>query len=144
MLGTAAWSATVLLPSLTFPANPPGVGDAAGVDARTQGYLITVGAGILAVAALYVLAGRLARTSLRAPARQAATGAATLLLGGAMVALLPSTLPGDGFPAELLWQFRLVSIGSQTLLWVGIAVGVGLLWERATHGGLTAGREGTR
>jgi hypothetical protein len=139
-LGAAVWSATVLLPSLTFPANPPGVGDVAGVDVRTRGYLLAVGVGLLAVTALYGLARRLATTSLRGPARQALVGATALILGAGLLAALPSALPGDGFPAELLWRFRLVSIGSQTLLWTGIAVGVGLLWERASHGGLTADR----
>lgn len=143
-LGAAAWSATVLLPGLTFPANPPGVADAAGVDARTRGYLLTIGAGLLAVAALYGLARRLTRTSLRGPARQTLVGSAALVLGAALLAALPSALPGDGFPAELLWRFRLVSIGSQTLLWAGIAIGVGLLWERASRGGLTTGREESR
>lgn len=144
LLGGAAWSVTVLLPALTSPANPPGAGDPSTVDARTQGYLLTIGAGAVVVASLYGLAGHLTRTALRAPARQAVIGAATLLAGALLVAVLPSTLPGDGLPAELLWRFRLVSIGSQTLLWAGIAAGVGLLWERASHGGLTARGGDTR
>lgn len=144
VLGGAAWSVTVLLPTLTSPATPPGVGDPSSVDARTQAYLLTVASGILVVAALYGLAGRLTRTVLRAPARQAVIGAVTLLAGAILVAVLPSTLPGDGLPAELVWRFRLASLGSQTLLWAGIAVGVGLLWERAVHGGLTRKREAPR
>jgi hypothetical protein len=139
MLGGVAWSVTVLLPTLTFPASPPGVGDPASVDTRTQGYLLTIGVGVLAAVALGGLARRLTVTTLHAPARQAVVGGAALLTGAATVALLPSASPGDGFPAGLLWEFRLVSIASQTLLWLGIAVGSGLLWERAAHGGLCNG-----
>lgn len=143
-LGAAVWGATVLLPSLTFPASPPGVGEAADVGARTGGHLLAVGTGLLAVISLYGLARRLATTSLWGPARQTLVGAAALVVGGVLLTALPSALPADGFPAELLWRFRLVSIGAQTLLWGGIAVGVGLLWERATRGGLTGDRGGLR
>ena len=38
--------------------------------------------------------------------------------------------PGD-FPAGLLWDFRLSSLGTQVVLWTGLGVIFGLLCERA-------------
>lgn len=134
-LGAVAWAVTVLAPTLTVPANPPGVGDAASLDGRTTGYLLAIGAAAVAAGGLAGLARALARRGLRAPVRQTLVGVAALVAGGLLVALLPVSLPGDGFPAELLWRFRLISVGAQTLLWAGIAAGVGLLWERAAAGG---------
>jgi predicted cobalt transporter CbtA len=130
-LGVVGWSVTVLAPTLTSPANPPGVGDAASLDDRTQTYLLTIGSALAAAVALGLLARRLTRTSLSAPARQSLVAAVTAVTAAGLLAVLPAALPGDGFPAELLWRFRLVSVGAQTLLWAGVAVGVGLLWDRA-------------
>lgn len=132
-LGGVAWAVTVLAPALTVPANPPGVGEAADVGARTQAHLLTVGAALATAVVLTLVARRLAATSLSAPARQSLVAAATAVAAAVLLAVLPSALPGDGLPAELLWRFRLVSIGAQTLLWAGIAVGVGLLWDRAAR-----------
>ena len=130
-LGAVGWAVTVLAPTLTVPANPPGVGDATDMGARTQVYLLTIGAALATAVALTLLARRLARTSLSAPARQSLVTTATVAVATGLLAFLPSALPGDSFPAELLWRFRLVSIGSQSLLWAGVAIGVGLLWHRA-------------
>lgn len=132
-LGGVAWAVTVLAPALTVPANPPGVGEAADVGARTQAYLLTVGAALATAVVLTLVARRLATTPLSAPARQSLVAAAGAVVAAGLLAALPSALPGDGFPAELLWRFRLVSLGTQTLLWAGVAVGVGLLWERAAR-----------
>lgn len=130
-LGAVAWAAAVLAPTLTFPANPEGVGDAASVGERTGGYLAAVGAAALLALAAWALAERLrATTDLGAPTRQLLVGVAVLVAAGASLVLLPTALAGDAVAAEGLWRFRLASLGTQTLLWAGIAAGVGLLCDR--------------
>ena len=131
-LGAAAWAVTALTPTLTFPANPEGVGDAADVGARTSGYVTAIGVALALALAAWALADRVrATTDLSTPARQSVVGAAVLVTALAALALLPTGLPGDGFPAEVLWRFRLASLATQSVLWVGIAAGFGLLWTRA-------------
>ncbi len=36
----------------------------------------------------------------------------------------------EGFPADLLWNFRVAAIGIQAILWTGIGLGFGALAER--------------
>lgn len=40
-----------------------------------------------------------------------------------------------GFPADLLWQFRLSSIGAQLVMWSTIGLGFGALTEAAATSG---------
>lgn len=129
-LGATAWAATVLAPLLTSPANPPGVGGAATVDARTQTYTITVVVALVVAAGLWLLSHQLRRAEWRDAPRQIVVGALAVVAVGSFIVLVPTQLPGDGFPAELLWRFRLTSFATQTLLWVGIAVAFGLWWDR--------------
>lgn len=140
-LGVVAWAVTVLAPALTFPPNPPGVGDPEAIDGRTGGYLLVIGSALAAAVALWVLAQRLrSRTALAPPIRQILVGGAVLAVGAVLLSILPRDLPGDGFPAELLWSFRFAAIGTQTLLWVGITTVSGLLWERSNDRAGTQGR----
>jgi predicted cobalt transporter CbtA len=129
-LGACGWAAVVVAPALTFPPNPPGVGDGSVMSARTGGYVASVAAGLGIAVALWLLARRLRTTPLHPSVRHTLVLVAGALLTAALLAVLPSDHPADGFPAELLWRFRLASLGTQTVLWVGIAVGSGLLWSR--------------
>ena len=36
----------------------------------------------------------------------------------------------DGFPAVVLWQFRMASLGAQAIMWTVIGLGFGALVER--------------
>jgi hypothetical protein len=45
--------------------------------------------------------------------------------------------PGD-FPAGLLWDYRIVSLGTLALLWTGLGVFFGALCERANRKDLSA------
>jgi predicted cobalt transporter CbtA len=55
-----------------------------------------------------------------------------VLVAWALLAtLLPGAdTPGDA-PAELVWSFRLSSLGTQAVLWAGIGCVFGVLGERA-------------
>jgi enoyl-CoA hydratase/carnithine racemase len=48
----------------------------------------------------------------------------------AYLVLPPSEQPPAGFPAALLWNFRLVSLGTQALLWATLGLLFGVLAER--------------
>ncbi|MDF3931218.1 CbtA family protein, partial [Pseudomonas citronellolis] len=117
LLALAAFVALYLVPSLKYPANPPSVGDPESIRRRTALFFLMIA---LSVAAA-IIAVKLARNLM---ARHGAwTGALAgaglyLLVCAIAAALFPAVreVPAD-FPADLLWQFRLVSLGIQAILW---------------------------
>ncbi|CAM5339597.1 hypothetical protein GCM10010329_36650 [Streptomyces spiroverticillatus] len=124
----AAFVAVALLPGLRYPAAPPGVGDANTVGERQQLWLAAVVIGILGMLLAWQLYVRLAGRA--EPLRQGAvflTGAATL----AVLFLLPGNPDEVPVPATLLWDFRVLSLGSQVLLWAVFAAVFGGLGLRA-------------
>ena len=148
LLAAGAFGAVYLVPFVKYPPNPPAVGQADTIGARTGWYLAKLGASVaLAIAGVW-LARRLA-------ARLGAWNGWLLAAGAYLVAsivvmvLLPTVdetpeplrdasgaIIYPGFPADDLYEFRLVSLGTQLLLWTTIAVVFGalagrLLGERA-------------
>ncbi len=119
VLAAGAFAAVVLVPFLKYPANPPAVGDPGTIGQRTTLYLVAVVIGILAIAAGAATHRYAARSD---PWRRwLAAGAATLLPVIAAWILLPGTdeVP-PGFPADLLWDFRIASLGTQAVFWLGV------------------------
>ena len=135
-LAAAVFSGAVLVPFLKYPPNPPGVGvDPETLTARTLSYLAMVALSLLAV----FFAWRLGRElgGLSKPARHLAVGVFLAVSWGLLLFLLPG-FDGDGAegaPAELVWAFRLSSLGTQAVLWAGIGCVFGLLAERAASRG---------
>ncbi|MDG4780967.1 CbtA family protein [Micromonospora sp. WMMD961] len=129
LLAGAALLGAVIVPFLKYPANPPAVGDPATIDQRTVTYLLMVVLGLVAV-----WAGSLGYRSVGAQAplwqRAAAAVGGFLLVTVVSYVVLPSfqEVPAD-FPATLLWDFRLASLGTQVVLWTGI----GLLFGALMH-----------
>jgi hypothetical protein len=123
--------AIVLVPFVKYPPNPPGVGDPATIGARTEYYLILLGGSLLAL----VAAARVV-WSVRAVARPwmrplAGAGTFVALTGGLALALPAVNEVPAQFPASLLWEFRLSSLGTQAVLWTALGLGFGIMLERA-------------
>ncbi|MEH1163909.1 CbtA family protein [Micromonospora sp. CPCC 205539] len=129
LLAGAALLGAVIVPFLKYPANPPAVGDPATINQRTGCYLLMVVLGLVAV-----WSGSLGYRSVGdgAPSwlRATATAGGFLLVTTVSYVVLPSfqEVPAD-FPATLLWDFRLASLGTQVVLWTGI----GLLFAALLH-----------
>lgn len=115
-VGASLWVATTLVPALAYPPDPPGVGDPATIYPRTAWYLVSVLAGTAAVLAGWWAA----RWAGRRTHRPAATtiGVAVTVVG---VLLIPAVLPGHAAPVEVppqvLWDFRVASLLTQSALW---------------------------
>jgi Probable cobalt transporter subunit (CbtA) len=129
-LMAAALVCIAVVPFFKYPANPPGVGDPDTVGRRTVLYLALI-AVALAAAALAVAARRRLL-----PGRDPFT--ATMLATGtwlAVIALAYVVLPDSeptplGFPADVLWGFRIASLGVQAVLWSTIGLVFATLVER--------------
>ncbi|HWB72939.1 MAG TPA: CbtA family protein [Egibacteraceae bacterium] len=129
-LGAVAVAALVLLPWVKYPPNPPGVGDPATVQQRSALYLGLQTAGLVVVAGAWGAARRLTRAGLWRPGRQGLVGLAVVTLAGAAVMAFPDLREPVEVPASLLWQFRLVSLGTQLIVYGGTAVAFGMLAAR--------------
>jgi hypothetical protein len=133
-LAAAALTGIVLVPYLKYPPNPPAVGNPDTIDQRTAAYLAVLALGLVAVWA-GVLA---ARTQSHQWRRAAAGTAAFLVVVGIAYTLLPTfqEVPAD-FPATLLWDFRISSLGTQTVLWTALGLTFAGLLSRLTGGPAT-------
>ncbi len=132
-LGAAAWVVVAGMPMLTAPPNPPAVGDPDTIGSRSGWYLVTIAVTLVVAVVSWWLSERLREAGrLDAPTRQVVVGVAAI--GALAVVLLSIPVPDDPIevPARLLWEFRLSSIGTQLLLWAGIAGVNGWLWHRST------------
>ncbi|OBH51127.1 CbtA family protein [Mycobacterium sp. E2479] len=134
LLAAGAFGAVYVVPFVKYPPNPPAVGQADTIAARTGWYLMMVLVSVvLAIGAVW-LARHLA-------ARFGAWNAGLLAAGAYLVAVavvavvLPSVdeTPGPlrdaagtiiypGFPADVLYEFRLLSLATQLVLWAGIGL----------------------
>lgn len=129
----------LLVPFMKYPANPPGVGDPATVSRRTGLYLVFLALSVLAAWSGWRLARTLAARG-RRPESSAMAGVAAYLVA---VAVAAAVLPGTGnvvsLPADLVWRFRLASIGGSALLMAvtGIVLGWRLVGRRAPIGAET-------
>jgi hypothetical protein len=119
-----------LVPALKYPANPPSVGEPDTIKYRTGLYFLMMAISIASTLGAWMLRQRLL-------ARYGAWNgsvmaiAAYLILLGIVFSLLPgiNEVPAS-FPAVTLWNFRLASIGIQTVLWGSIGILFGYAGEQ--------------
>jgi predicted cobalt transporter CbtA len=132
-LAVAVFLGAVLLPFVKYPPNPPGVGaDPATLTERTLAYLAMVVLGLLAVLASWRFARGLEGASL--PVRNLTAAGILVVLWAFLYLAMPNFgAAAEHAPAELLWDFRLSSLGTQAVLWAGIGCIFGLLGERASR-----------
>ena len=133
-LAGALYAAVVLVPFLKYPAAPPGVGDPATITDRTLLYLTAVVTSLLALLAAW-------RATLAIPnhARSWLRPIAGLAVFAGTVAVVGIILPAidrtpDSYPSDLLWDFRLTSIGVQAILWASLALAFGVGVRKARLG----------
>jgi predicted cobalt transporter CbtA len=131
--GTVLAGALTVAPWFKYPPNPPAVGDPATAGERQRLYWLLVAlAGVLLAGAAF-LSGRLRRRGWSDARRIAAVAASTALIFGVALAVLPpitDPIPSE-VPANLMWRFRVASLGGNLLLWGLLTLGFGTLWAEA-------------
>lgn len=134
LLALAGFVALVLVPALKYPPNPPSVGDPETIGLRTQLYFAMLVVSLAALAFSVALARRFRAG--RGVWNAALLGVAAY---GVIVVLLQAALPSinevpEHFPATLLWQFRVASIGIQAIVWTTLGLLFGYVAERYLAG----------
>ena len=126
-LGCAGFVAVVVVPFLKYPANPPAVGDPSTVNERTVLYFSALALSILLAWAVW----RFHRAARLAPTAQAWATAALYAAGLAVILLaLPASPDPVEAPADLVWRFRLASLGGLAAAWAVLALVTGTLLSR--------------
>jgi hypothetical protein len=130
VLALGAYVTIILVPFTKYPANPPTVGNPDTIDRRTALFVAMICISLLsAVAAARIRRGLLAR--LGGWNAAIAAGVAFVAVVAAAELVLPAVheTPAS-FPADVLWRFRIASLGINAVLWTAIGLGFGLLAER--------------
>ncbi|MDP9476602.1 MAG: CbtA family protein [Actinomycetota bacterium] len=132
-LAGAIFTGAVLIPFIKYPANPPTVGDPATIGERTTSYFAMVTLSLLVVLAAWHAARLLRERGVSPPVRQVAVGLGFALVVGFLLVALPAAADPGEFPAGLLWDFRLSSLGTLLMFWAGLGIFFGALCERANR-----------
>lgn len=130
VLALGAYLTITVVPYTKYPANPPTVGNPDTIDKRTLLFVVMIAVSILAA----VAGARLRRELLP---RLGAWNAGIVAVGAflAVVAAAELILPAvqetpEGFPPDLLWHFRLASLGINATIWMTLGLGFGAVAQR--------------
>jgi len=130
LLALAAFVSITLVPFTKYPANPPTVGSAETIDRRTVLFVAMIAISVLAA----VAGARIRRQALPAlgawNAALVACAAFVVVVAGAELVLPAVHETPAGFPADVLYRFRLASLGTSAALWLTIGLGFGWAAER--------------
>ncbi|MEY2233174.1 CbtA family protein, partial [Streptomyces sp. BF23-30] len=140
LTGAGAFALVYLVPFLKYPATPPAVGNPDTIGQRTTLFFLMILLSVLLGVGAIILGRRLAPRLGNWNATLAAAGGFIVATALAF-AVLPdnSDAVQPGFPAALLWEFRVASLAVQLVLWAVFAIVFGVLAQRL----LAARAEGT-
>jgi hypothetical protein len=162
LVGLFGFLGMFLIPFIKYPANPPAIGNPDTIRDRGALWVLMVVVSIVVLILAVVLGQRL-QARLGSWNATLVAGAAAIVVLGVVMALLPAlrelstnvaesgsrltetpqplTDPSGkivypGFDADLLYRFRLYSVGAQIILWGVLALGFAPLAERVfnAHG----------
>jgi len=131
LLAVAGFVAIYLVPNLKYPANPPAVGEPETIGIRTALYLVMIAISLAAMVVSLTMK-RALTARLREWDANLLAAASYLVIVAIAAFLLPAVneVP-DQFPAVVLWNFRIASLGAQLILWITLGLLFGALTERA-------------
>jgi predicted cobalt transporter CbtA len=132
LLALLGFISVYLAPLLKYPANPPSVGLPETIGMRTSLYfsMLLISLGVMIAACL--LRGSLTKRLGQWNASLIAVGAYIVVMVGVALALPNVNEVPEGFPATVLWDFRIASLGAQAILWTTLGLLFGVFAERVT------------
>ncbi len=135
VLAGVAFLVIGLVPALKYPATPPAVGQHETVALRTQAFFLMIGLSVLAAVLALRLGRRLVARLGTLNAGLVAVAAYIVVIAVAQLFLPPINEVPKDFPATVLWDFRVASLGMQAFLWATIGLGFGALAKRVIQRG---------
>jgi hypothetical protein len=131
VVAVGAFLGLYVIPIMKYPANPPSIGNPDTIGHRTTLYFCMIVIGVVTMISAIVATRQLA-SRLGGWNAAIAAGAGAIVI----VALAYAVLPGvhetpPGFPADVLWKFRIASLAIQATVWATIGLLFGGLTERS-------------
>jgi hypothetical protein len=139
LLAGAGFVAIFLVPFIKYPANPPAVGEPETIHVRTALYFAMILISLVAMGGAAMLRRRLIGWLDAWNASLIAGAAYLLVIIVANLALPTVNEVPEQFPADLLWHFRVASIGGQLIMWTSLGLAFGALAERVVGKGTQPG-----
>lgn len=130
LLAVAGFVSVYLVPMLKYPANPPSVGLAETIDMRTSLYFAMILISLAAMIGAGMLRLRLNWRFGNWNAALIAAGVYVVVVSAVAFALPEVNEVPEGFPATVLWQFRIASLGGQVVMWGALGLLFGVAAER--------------
>ena len=130
-LAVVVYVAWVLVPNLKYPANPPAVGDPDTVGQRTASYLLLLVVSMILAYVAWELWQRLTARGLDGAERFAAVAGTYAAAVTVAWLVFPANPDAIEVPANLIWHFRIQSLGGNAILWVVAGTVFGFLADRA-------------
>jgi predicted cobalt transporter CbtA len=130
LLALLGFVSVYLTPILKYPANPPSVGLPDTIGERTSLYFSMLLISLGAMIAAGLLRGLLNKRFGDWNAAVIAAVAYILVVVGVGLALPDVNEVPEGFPADLLWNFRIASLGAQAITWATLGLLFGVFAER--------------
>jgi Probable cobalt transporter subunit (CbtA) len=131
--------AVYAVPILKYPANPPSIGNPDTIGLRTAIYFGMILLSLGAMIAAWNVRNRLIEQ--HGAWNATLIGAAVYLIAVVIfaIAMPPLDEVPEGFPAVVLWQFRMASLGAQAIMWTVLGLGFGA-WVQRDFAKARAGR----
>lgn len=136
IIAMAALFALIVVPGLKYPANPPAVGSADTIGARTELYFLMMAASVIS-AVLAIMAAVKLWPRFGGWGASLAAGCMYTAVIALMVQILPTVNEvSETFPADTLWNFRTASIAGHVIFWTILGIGFDMLrrWSDARRG----------
>ena len=130
VLALGAFLTITVVPFTKYPANPPIVGNPDTIDRRTVLHITMIAISILAAVAAVRIRRHLADRLGGWNATIVAAGAFLAVIAAAQLILPAVHETPAGFPADVLYRFRLASLGINLTLWTAIGLGFGAAAQR--------------
>jgi magnesium-transporting ATPase (P-type) len=130
LVSLGALLSVYVVPFLKYPPNPPAVGDPDTIGQRTTLYFLMIVLSVLLTVAAVILGKRLAARLGNWNATVAASAAFVVAAGLAFVFLPSFNEVPTGFPATVVWEFRMATLAIQVALWTAFGLVFGHLAER--------------
>ncbi|MEJ7796931.1 MAG: CbtA family protein [Solirubrobacteraceae bacterium] len=139
VLALGAYLTIIVVPFAKYPATPPATGAPETLGTRTALFVAMITISLVAL----VAAGRLRRELLPRlgpwNAAIAAAGSFVALIVIAQLVLPAVNETPAGFPADVMWEFRLASLAISATVWATLGLGFGVVAQRLLDGGAVRG-----
>ena len=130
LLALSGFFAVYAVPIIKYPANPPSIGNPDTIGLRTAIYFGMILLSLASMIAAWNVRNRL--VDQLGAWNASLVGAAVFLVAVVIFALVMPPLDEvpEGFPAVVLWQFRMASLGAQAIMWTVLGLGFGAWVQR--------------